>query len=113
MRIFKFGGASIKDAAGIKNVHRVLQKVGYEDVLLVISAMGKTTNALEIVIKHYFEKSHELQSSVQEVKKYHNQILMDLFEEENHLVFKETNKLFLDLEFFLSQNKCADTRIKT
>ena len=38
MRIFKFGGASIKDAAGIKNVHRVLQKVGYEDVLLVISA---------------------------------------------------------------------------
>ena len=38
MRIFKFGGASIKDAAGIKNAHRVLQKVGYEDVLLTISS---------------------------------------------------------------------------
>ena len=48
MRIFKFGGASVKDAAGIKNVYDVLQKVGYEDVLLVVSAMGKTTNALEL-----------------------------------------------------------------
>ncbi len=105
MRIFKFGGASVKDAAGIKNVYSVLQKVGYEDVLLVVSAMGKTTNALELVIKHYFEKSPALQSSVQEVKKYHNQILMDLFEDENHFVFKDTNKLFADLEYFLSQNK--------
>lgn len=51
MRIFKFGGASVKDADGIKNVYNVLQQVGYEDVLLVVSAMGKTTNALEVVIK--------------------------------------------------------------
>ena len=56
MKIFKFGGASVKDAAGIKNVHSVLQTAGYEDVLLVVSAMGKTTNALEIVLKNYFDK---------------------------------------------------------
>ena len=54
MRVFKFGGASVKDAAGIKNVYSVLQTAGYEDVLLVVSAMGKTTNALELVIKNYF-----------------------------------------------------------
>jgi len=105
MRIFKFGGASVKDAAGIKNVYDVLQKVGYEDVLLVVSAMGKTTNALEVVIKNYFEKSKELQASVQEVKKYHNQIIMDLFEDEKNAVFTDVNKLFADLEYFLSQNK--------
>ena len=105
MKIFKFGGASVKDAAGVKNVHEVLQKVGYEDVLLVVSAMGKTTNALEIVIKNYFEKSPALQSSVQEVKKYHNLIVMELFEEENNPVFGDVNALFADLEFFLSQNK--------
>jgi aspartate kinase len=40
MRVFKFGGASVKDAEGIKNVYDVLQKVGYEDVILVVSAMG-------------------------------------------------------------------------
>jgi len=105
MKIFKFGGASVKDAAGVKNVYEVLQKVGYEDVLLVVSAMGKTTNALEIVIKNYFEKSPALQSSVQEVKKYHNLIVIELFDEENNPVFAAVNSLFADLDFFLSQNK--------
>ena len=105
MRIFKFGGASVKDAEGIRNVHSVLQTVGFEDVLLVISAMGKTTNALEIVIKNYFEKSPELQSSIQEVKKYHNQILLDLFEDDKNAVFKDVNSLFSELDHFISQNK--------
>ena len=105
MRIFKFGGASVKDAEGIRNVHSVLQTVGFEDVLLVVSAMGKTTNAFEIVIKNYFDKSPELQSSVQEVKKYHNQILLDLFEDEKNAVFTDVNSLFAELDHFLSQNK--------
>ncbi|UFH36557.1 aspartate kinase [Flavobacterium acetivorans] len=105
MRVFKFGGASVKDAAGVKNVYDVLQTVGYEDVLLVVSAMGKTTNALEAVIKDYFDKSAGLQSSVQEVKKYHNQILLDLFEDDKNAVFTAVNALFSDLEYFLAHNK--------
>jgi len=105
MRIFKFGGASVKDADGIKNVFSVLQKVGHEDTLLVISAMGKTTNALETVIKNYFEKSNELHASLQEVRKYHNQILMDLFDDEEHDVFYAVNSHFADLEYFLRSNK--------
>ncbi|MDV6169290.1 aspartate kinase [Flavobacterium sp. DG1-102-2] len=105
MKVFKFGGASVKDADGIKNVYDVLEKVGHEDVLLVISAMGKTTNAFEAVIKNYFDKSPELQASVQEVKKYHNQILMDLFEDENNAVFGAINAIFADLESFLQHNK--------
>jgi aspartate kinase len=105
MRVFKFGGASVKDADGIKNVYDVLQKVGYEDVLLVVSAMGKTTNALELVIKNYFEKSTELNASVQEVKKYHNQILLDLFEDDKNEVFTAVNAQFADLEYFLAHNK--------
>lgn len=105
MRIFKFGGASVKDADGIKNVYSVLEKVGHEDTLLVISAMGKTTNALEVVIKNYFDKSPELHSSLQEVKKYHNQILMDLFDDEDHDVFYTVNSHFADLEYFIRSNK--------
>lgn len=105
MKIFKFGGASVKDADGIKNVFNVLEQVGHEDVLLVISAMGKTTNAFEVVIKNYFDKSPELQASIQEVKKYHNQILMDLFEDENDAVFGAINTIFNDLESFLQHNK--------
>ena len=105
MRIFKFGGASVKDADSIKNVYSVLQTVGYQDVLLIVSAMGKTTNALELVVKNYFDKSNDLQSSLQEVKKYHNLVLLDLFENENHEVFSAINNHFADLEYFLNHNK--------
>jgi aspartate kinase len=105
MRIFKFGGASVKDANGIKNVLSVLEKVGHEDTLLVISAMGKTTNALEIVIKNYFDKSPELNSSLQEVRKYHNQILLDLFDDEEHDVYFAVKSHFADLEYFIRSNK--------
>lgn len=105
MRVFKFGGASVKDADGVRNVYDVLQKVGYDDVLIVVSAMGKTTNALEVVIKDYFDKSKSLQASVQEVKKYHNQIILDLFDDENHPIFQAVAKIFTELDYFLSHNK--------
>ncbi len=105
MRIYKFGGASVKDADGIKNVYQVLQTVGYQDVLLVVSAMGKTTNDLENVVSAYFDKSNALQSSIQEVKKYHNQILLELFDNEKNDVFNAVNELFADLEYFLNHNK--------
>ncbi|MXN91231.1 aspartate kinase [Flavobacterium sp. Sd200] len=105
MKVFKFGGASVKDAEGIKNVYNLLQQVGHENVLLVISAMGKTTNAFEVVIKNYFDKSAELQASIQEVKKYHNQILLELFDDESNAVFTAVGKIFTDLESFLKNNK--------
>lgn len=105
MRIFKFGGASVKDAEGIKNLCTVLQTVGYNDVLLVVSAMGKTTNALEIVVKNYFDQSKDLQASIQEVKKYHNQIVLDLYNNQQNKVFDALNELFLALDYFLSHNK--------
>ena len=105
MKIFKFGGASVKDADGVKNVTSVLEKVGYKNTLIVVSAMGKTTNSLEGIIKNYFEKSNELNASVQEVRKYHNQIVSDLFDDEEHEVFFTVNAHFDDLEYFLRSNK--------
>ncbi|RNL84951.1 aspartate kinase [Sinomicrobium pectinilyticum] len=105
MKIFKFGGASVKDAKGVKNVVEVLETVGYDNTLLVVSAMGKTTNALEEVIKNYFRNKEELQSSLQEVKKYHNEILLELFEKESHPVFWKVDGLFAELSSFLGRNK--------
>lgn len=104
MKVYKFGGASVKDAAGVRNVWNVLQVAGHEDVLLVVSAMGKTTNALEVVVRNYFDKSPALQASVQDVRKYHNEILLDLFDE-THPVFAAVNSLFAELDHFLSHNK--------
>lgn len=108
MRIFKFGGASVKDANGVKNLVSVLETLGHEKTLVVISAMGKTTNALEVVIDNYFNNQKELQSSIQDVKKYHNSILLDLFDDENHPVFNAVSSFFKDLSLFFDLNKSPD-----
>jgi len=108
MRVFKFGGASVKDAAGVMNLVKVLETVGHYNTLIVISAMGKTTNALEVVINNYFNNKSELQSSIQDVKKYHNEILLDLFKNEQHAVFKKVNEWFEELAGFFKRNKSPD-----
>jgi aspartate kinase len=108
MRIFKFGGASVKDAESVRNLVKVLKETGHNDMLIVISAMGKTTNALEKVIHNYFDNTKELQSSIQDVKKYHNEILLDLFDSDNHVVFTQIEDLFKDLTTFFSRNRSPD-----
>ncbi len=104
MKILKFGGASVKDAEGIQNVCNVLKTIKANEVLIVVSAMGKTTNALEIVVKNYFNKSDELQSSIQTIKDYHVTIISKLFES-SHTVFNDVEKYFFDINQFLEQNK--------
>ena len=108
MRVFKFGGASVKDALGVKNLVSVLEEVGHENTLIVISAMGKTTNAMEVVIGNYFNNQAELQSALQDVIKYHNQVIIDLFENERHAVFNTVKTLFEELKAFLKTNKSPD-----
>jgi len=104
MKILKFGGASVKDAEGIQNVYNVLKTIKANEVVIVVSAMGKTTNALEVVVKNYFDKSNHLQLSVQTVKDYHFEIISKLFDP-THQVFIEVENHFFDLNQFLQQNK--------
>ncbi|WP_179333759.1 aspartate kinase [Winogradskyella costae] len=108
MRIFKFGGASVKDADGVKNLAKVLKTTGYDNTLVVISAMGKTTNRMELVIKNYFEHKEELQSAIHEVIKCHNDILVDLFENNRHQVFTDVKAFFDELNAFFKSNKSPD-----
>jgi aspartate kinase len=108
MQVFKFGGASVKNAEGVKNLARVLQQVGYENTLVVVSAMGKMTNAMELVIKNYFNNKLELPSAVQDIKEFHNTILLDLFENTQHPIFKRVSSILEDLDGFFLRNKSPD-----
>ncbi|KAB1160336.1 aspartate kinase [Tenacibaculum aiptasiae] len=107
MRIFKFGGASVKDAESVKNVARVLQHEGTENLLVVISAMGKMTNAFEEIINNYFYKKDNLQNSIDFVVNYHQEIINDLFEE-NHEITNKVSLLFGELSGFMAQNTSTD-----
>ncbi|TXF79323.1 aspartate kinase [Chryseobacterium sp.] len=103
MKVFKFGGASVKDAEGIKNVGRVLESQGFENCMLVVSAMGKTTNALEKVVELYFGKE-DFQHEITNVKQNHFDIADGLFSEK-HPVFEEIKLIFDEISSFLSRNK--------
>ena len=105
MRIFKFGGASVKDAEGVRNLVKVLKEVGHENTLLVVSAMDKITNAMEKVVNSYFDDKIGLSAAVQEVIEYHNTILLELFKNEKHLVFEKVKMLFDEVQGFLVWNK--------
>ena len=105
MRVFKFGGASVKDAAGIKNVVKVLAEVGYANTILVVSAMGKTTNAMEAIVDAYFTDKNDTLASVQDIIDYHNDILKDLFPNTQHQVFKDVKALVDEVNGFLVWNK--------
>ena len=104
MKVFKFGGASIKDASSIKNILKIISSYNHHKLIIVVSAMGKTTNALEIVVDNYFNNKTELQSSILDVFNFHSEIMVDLFKK-NDPVFFETTKLFEKLKSFIKSNK--------
>lgn len=105
MQVFKFGGASVKDAAGVRNVATVMKLMGTNRKVLVISAMGKTTNALEAIIELYFAKDKQLTENIKQLKQYHFAILDELFESPIHLAYTKVNYFFDELEVFLDRNK--------
>ena len=104
MQVFKFGGASVKDADGVKNVATVLQTMGASDKLVVVSAMGKTTNAMEAITQAYFDNKSSLPEHIKNTITYHKEITDCLFEK-GHEVFEKIKALFGELKGFLAWNK--------
>ena len=104
MKVFKFGGASIKDAPSIKNILEIISKYEKDNLVIVVSAMGKTTNALEKVVDSYFNDKAQLQSTISDVFNFHINILNNLFEK-NHFIFSELNTSFKKLGSFIKSNK--------
>ena len=105
MKVFKFGGASIKSANAIKNVAKILNSKDVSNCLLVISAMGKMTNAFEKITDAYFNNDQEkLTESIDFTSNFHFKIINNLFAE-NHLIHQKITVLFGQLVRFLTQNK--------
>ena len=80
MRIFKFGGASVKDADGVRNLYQIVSLHRDKPLVIVVSAMGKTTNALEVIAKKAFAQEN-FQDELMQLVDYHQNICNDLFNE--------------------------------
>lgn len=105
MRVYKFGGASIKDAEGVRNLTEILQKEDTSSLVIVISAMGKMTNALEKVVEAVLDSGKEWHLPLQLVKDFHTSMLSTLFIEPTHQVYGKVSDIFSKLEYFLLHNK--------
>ncbi|MBU2650441.1 MAG: aspartate kinase [Bacteroidetes bacterium] len=79
MKVFKFGGASVKDASGVKNMTEILHRYRGEPLLIVVSAMGKTTNHLEALTRAYFQGLPEKMQLYHEIRDFHLAVCQDLF----------------------------------
>ena len=105
MRVYKFGGASVKDAEGVRNVLKVLEETGTERTFLVVSAMGKTTNAMEQVVDAYFKDKKSLSAALAAVESFHTEILHKIFPAQTHPAYGRVKELFEEVRGFLAWNK--------
>jgi len=98
LKVFKFGGASVKDADSVRNVATILKRNSPEKLVVIVSAMGKTTNALEKVLNAWYESDERLNTYIQDLIRYHQEIITALFPDKNHAVYFKTDLLFGELE---------------
>lgn len=104
MKVFKFGGASVKDAEAVKNVAEIIRLYNGEQLAVVVSAMGKTTNAFEKLLRAFFLKEGDANVQLQEIKDYHFEILEGLFPDRNHKVYQEIHNTFVEVEWQLEDD---------
>lgn len=105
MKVFKFGGASVKDANSVCKVSEIIEKYK-EDKIIVISAMGKMTNAFEKLVNLYFNKQN-FSNKLNEIKRFHYLIIKELFEKTSK-VYLKIDKIFKHLEIFLEKEVSLD-----
>ena len=99
MKVFKFGGASVRDAAGIRNVATILRRFSSENLAVVVSAMGKTTNALEDLTRAYAKGKGDKDAILAKIHEDHIKEMDDLFENNrNHPVYAAVAEVFSGIQ---------------
>jgi aspartate kinase len=102
MKVFKFGGASLRDAANVKNVASILQRYKQHKLVIIVSAMGKTTNALEAVIAAHAKQNGEAHALYTQFKHAHYAIMQELFDADEQ-VFADVNDTLVEGEWVLDE----------
>jgi aspartate kinase len=102
MKVFKFGGASVKDAAGLQNVASILKRFQNEQLVIIVSAMGKNTNALEAVLASHAKQDGKAQELYDAIKESHYDLCRALFDA-NDEVFSAVNDTFVEGEWVLEE----------
>lgn len=106
MKVFKFGGASVKDANAVKNVTAIVQSYSKDKLVIIVSAMGKTTNKLEeLITACQFQNLTNFEQHLTELKRYHQQIADELFPKGNEVLQIQLREYFETIRRMFVQYK--------
>ena len=111
MIVFKFGGASVKDSNGVKNLLKIV-KTYSENLIIVVSALGKTTNALEEILKSSFNNKNQSKVLLENLKEYHFEIIRELFTQNEIEIVNSINEDFEKLDTILHNDQFCEYDIK-
>lgn len=108
MEIYKFGGVSIKDGEGVKQIAKIVRDTGFVNGVIVISAMGKMTNAFEELVATYLDHKPELPELIARIKNYHLEISKSLFKDKAHPIYGEIYEYFEHIRVFMMEDNSDD-----
>ncbi len=98
MKVFKFGGATVSNAKAVRQLASIVKSYPGNDLVVVVSAMDKTTNALEGLIRAYYNGEKKAGQLLDDIRAYHYDILPALFPDEGHAVYGEVSGWFEKLQ---------------
>ncbi len=99
MNVFKFGGASVKDANAVRNVSHILSLFPKDQLIVVVSAMGKTTNAMEEIVDSLWNRNEKrYMELIEDRYQFHQFIVAELFPEKHYFIYQQMEELFESLK---------------
>jgi aspartate kinase len=108
IKVFKFGGFAVSDAKSVKNLANIIASHANDQILIIVSAMGKTTDALEKLCSAFVEGDEDAHEILNNIKQFHENIMLDLFENKNNPVFNEIANTFVEIEWMLEDEPHPD-----
>lgn len=103
MQVYKFGGASLRDAHHIKQVVEIIRKHGKTPLLVIVSAIGNTTDQLEAITEAYFHRKENTHNLFKGIKAQYHTLLLHLFQNNAHPIFDEIANLFVEIDWVLEE----------
>lgn len=108
IKVFKFGGFAVSDAESVKNLAKIIASHANDQILIIVSAMGKTTDALEKLCSAFVEGDEDAHEILNNIKQFHENIMLDLFENKTNPVFNEIANTFVEIEWMLEDEPHPD-----
>ncbi len=104
MKVYKFGGASLKNAKGIQNIFSIIKEDRKQPLVIIVSAMGNTTNRLEKIVAHYYRHQWEIAAQLfYSLQKENTLIAKELMKEDAEPLLGKLKKIYSEMEWQLGE----------